>query len=297
MALLFCTLVFPSCSSKSSHSPNQSDGYHRTPSRNDGISTDEKGEDITNENTIGDIGTRKLIKEANISIETKEYDEFISNLEKEIKIFGGYIQKSEISGSGDYRNRYAEIVVRIPADRLDGFTNQVSALGNILSKTENVQDVTMDYVDIESRIKALKTQQESLLELMKKSGSLSDILAIQKELTEVQYQLESYESKLRTYDNLIAYGTVTMHIYEVQRETPTSNLSMWEEIGINLSENLNQIGSTARSMFIWFVSSSPYILILVIVALIIFLIIRFSMKASAKKGRSKINSPPDNHQK
>ena len=82
MALLFCTLVFPSCSSKSSHSPNQSDGYHRTPSRNDGISTDEKGEDITNENTIGDIGTRKLIKEANISIETKEYDEFISNLEK-----------------------------------------------------------------------------------------------------------------------------------------------------------------------------------------------------------------------
>jgi len=139
MALLFCTLVFPSCSSKSSHSPNQSDGYHRTPSRNDGISTDEKGEDITNENTIGDIGTRKLIKEANISIETKEYDEFISNLEKEIKNSGGYIQKSEVSGNSNYNRRYAEIVVRIPADRLDSFTNLVSTLGNILSKTDNMQ--------------------------------------------------------------------------------------------------------------------------------------------------------------
>lgn len=259
----------------------------------------EVADDVTatgekSENQIKDIKTRKLIKDSELEIETKEFDKFISNLEKEINRLGGYIQKSDISGSTDYgANRYALIVARIPADKLDDFTNQVSTLAAVKSKKESVRDVTMDYVDIESRIRALKAEEESLLALLKKAERLDDILSIQKALTDVRYQLESYESKIRTYDDLIEYSTVTMEIQEVERETPTKNIGLWQEIGGNLSENIEAIGKAARSFFIWFVSSLPYFVIIAAIAVIILLIVRLSIRCSKKRRIAVIKTMTD----
>lgn len=254
-------------------------GYYINEVADDVTATEEKSE-----NQIKDIKTRKLIKDSELEIETKEFDKFISNLEKEINRLGGYIQKSDVSGSTDYgANRYALIVARIPADKLDDFTNQVSTLAAVKSKKESVRDVTMDYVDIESRIRALKAEEESLLALLKKAERLDDILSIQKALTDVRYQLESYESKIRTYDDLIEYSTVTMEIQEVERETPTKNIGLWQEIGGNLSENIQAIGKAARSFFIWFVSSLPYFVIIAAIAVIILLIICLSIRRRKKE--------------
>jgi division protein CdvB (Snf7/Vps24/ESCRT-III family) len=286
--LIFC-LAATACS-KSSVGKSED---VRTDDSN-GYSTDltNRGEIVEiSENSSKDLETRKLIKDVDLTIETKEYDRFITNLENEINSYGGYIQKSDVRGnSSDYdSNRYANIVARIPADKLDNFTKQVSSLGSVRSKVESTQDVTMDYVDIESHIKALKTEKESLLALLKKANNLNDILTIQKTLTDVQYQLEAYESKIRTYDNLIAYSTVTMQIYEVERETPTKNLGMWQEIKNNLSENISQIGKAARSIFIWFVSSSPYLIIIAVIVVVILLIINLSNKRARKISSSIIN--------
>jgi hypothetical protein len=154
----------------------------------------------------------------------------------------------------------------------------------------------MDYVDIESHIKALKTEQESLLKLLEKADNLDNILTIQNHLTDVRYELESYETKRRTYDDLISYSTVTMEIHEVERETPTEKLTMWQEIGNNLSNNLSQIGEGARGLFVWFVSASPYLLILAAIALIVLLIIRTSIKKSRRNSLPPAIPPSDyNH--
>ena len=98
---------------------------------------------------------------------------------------------------------------------------------------------------------------------------------IQSRVTEVTAQLESYQSRLRTYDSLIAYSTVTLNIYEVERVQIVEELTVWEEIGQTLSNNLEDIGDGFVGFFVWFVGALPYLLLFAIpVCVVLFIIIR-----------------------
>ena len=95
------------------------------------------------------------------------------------------------------------MTARIPAKRLDEFVQRVGEQSNITNKEERVEDVTLQYVDLESRKKALATEQDRLLELLEKAESVEDIISIEARLSDVRYELESMESQLRTLNNQI----------------------------------------------------------------------------------------------
>ena len=64
----------------------------------------------------------------------------------------------------------------------------VSEIGNVTQKNESVEDVTLQYVDVESRKKALETEQERLMELLSSAENMEDLLAIESKLSEVRYE-------------------------------------------------------------------------------------------------------------
>ena len=68
------------------------------------------------------------------------------------------------------------------------------------------------YVDMQSHVKALRTEQNTLLELIEKADKLKDIIALQSQLTQVRYEIESYESQLRMYDNRVNYSTLNLTV-------------------------------------------------------------------------------------
>ena len=111
----------------------------------------------------------------------------------------------------------------------------------------------MDYVDAQSRLKALRTEQEALLALLEKATSLSDILTLQEKLTGVRGDIESYETKLRTMETLVAYSTVTLRLSEVEKETVVEPVGIWQEIGARFSDSLSGVGRGLRAVFVWFV--------------------------------------------
>ena len=129
---------------------------------------------------------RKLIKTVELELETRTYDAFMDSLNAGLAAAGGYVQQSDIRGGAGSAGRYGTIVLRVPADKLNGFLEALAPHGTVLARTENVQDVTMDYVDVQSRLKALRTEQEALLALLEKATSLSDILTLQEKLTGVR---------------------------------------------------------------------------------------------------------------
>ncbi len=235
-----------------------------------------------------DLSNRKLIKNLHMSMQTKTFDEFLSNLKIAINKYEGYIENSEIGGNSYYSsgNRYATYVIKIPEKSLEEFKSLISDLGKVVTSSENIQDVTLDYVDTESHIKALKTEQESLLELMKKAENLTDIIALQNRLTEVRYELESYESRLKTYDNLISYSTINLNITEVERVSDNESGSVWEEIKNNLSDSLYNIKSFFRNFFVSFVSSLPYLLVVALVVYLIFVLSRIIIRKYNNKKSS-----------
>ncbi len=225
-------------------------------------------------------GERKRIRTFNLEVETLEYDTFLTALAQEVSRCGGYIESSNISGNS-YNfssNRYANFICRIPSQNVDSFIGTVDGLGNITYKTENETDVTLNYVDTEARISSLKTEYDRLLELLSEAENVDTLIMLESRLTEVRYELESYESQLRTYDNLIDYSTVTIGVSEVKRATAMEAKTVWEQIGSEFSDNVYDIWQDLQNIFVWFVSSIPYFLIWGVIVLIIVLIVKRILK-------------------
>ena len=104
---------------------------------------------------------RKLIKEVDMSIETKHFDDFISNLETEVVRVGGYLENASVGGTSYYSNgssRSAWFTARIPVESLETFIEQMGENGNVTNISRNVRDVTLEYVDVEGRIASLEAQ-------------------------------------------------------------------------------------------------------------------------------------------
>lgn len=223
---------------------------------------------------------RKLIKTVNMTVETEDYDELLNTLNKKIVELGGYTEY--FSTQGNSSNRYGSMTIRIPKENLDTFLEMVEGVSNITYRQENVEDVTLDYVDVESRKKMLETEQQRLLELLETADSLDDILTIESRLTEVQYELDSKESQLRTYDNQIDYSTVYLDVDEVVRYTPQEQKGTWERISTGFKENLYSVGNGIKNFFIQFIIHIPSIVVFLAMVGILALIVRFIIHMEQK---------------
>lgn len=225
-----------------------------------------------------DLNERKIIKTANLEYESRTYDEFMANLEKTIAQSGGYISNQSARGGGEYAynsQRYANLTVRIPASNYDGFMEQAAALGSLTYKSESSEDVTMNYVDTESHIRALETEYDALLAILEKAEKLDDVIRLQSRITEVNYQLDSYKAQLRKYDDLIAYCTVHISVNEVYREVKNvEKLTFGQRIAAELQNTFYNISDDAQDFTVDFIAALPYLLIWAVIITLAVLILR-----------------------
>ena len=248
----------------------------------------EKGENSAESSSV--TTNRKIIERISLRVETKEFDSLLSKLEEELTKVGGYIESSSISGNS-YRyegNRYASLTVRVPSDKSVGFTTFLSENSTVTNKEVNTEDVTLSYVDMESRVSAFETEKSALEGLLAKAETVEDIIIIQERLTDVIYEIESYQSKLRTYDNLIEYTTISVHINEVERVTVVEEQSIWQEIATNLKENFEDVGHDLVRAFVFVISNLPYFMVWAVIIIIVI----FVAKKFLKKPKNPIRTKP-----
>ena len=127
---------------------------------------------------------------------------------------------------------------------------------------------------MESRVSALETEKAALEKLLADAEKLEDIITIQDRLTDVIYEIESYKSQLRTYDNLIDYTTIGIYVREVERVTIVEEQTVWEEIKTNLGDNIGDIGRGCVDVFVFVISNIPYILILGGIAAVVLVVVK-----------------------
>lgn len=242
---------------------------------------------------------RKLIKTVNLSIETLEFDNSCALISNYASTLGGYIESSNVrnnsnywyGGSTSYRNnRYAEYTVRIPSAKLDTFIDSIGNVGSVTNESLTTEDITLSYLDIESRVKALDIQQERLFALLEKAESIEEIIALEDRISQVTYELEAKQSILKNYDNLVTFSTVYLYLSEVERVTVKAPETVGERISAGFSDTMYNIGEGFKNFAVWFVVNLPYIIIwAVIIALIVFVLVLIIKKCrkSGNKRRAK----------
>jgi len=238
-----------------------------------------------------ELSDRKLITTMDIRAETEDMDVLLYNVESMVQELGGYMENTQIWNGSAYSyggNRTAYLTIRIPAQHLSAFVNRMAEKSNIVSQSKSIEDVTLSYVDLESRKLALETEQKRLLELLEMAETMEDILAIEDKLGEVRYELESMESQLRTYDNKINYSTVYLDISEVERLTPVEEETTWDKISNGFAESLYNVGMGLKDFFVGLIISIPYLVLwAVIIGVIVFIVFKVR-KRRAKKQKQKL---------
>lgn len=239
---------------------------------------------------------RKLIRNVSLNVETETFEDLMQTVEKKTESLGGYVESSNTyNGSHYYGNstRNANLTLRIPAEHLDEFLSAVAENSNVISRDENVTDVTLQYVDMKSHKEALLTEQERLLELLEQAESVEDIITIESRLSDVRYQIESMESQLRTMDNQVSYSTVYLYIDEVAKLTPVKEQTTLEKIKTGFAESLYNVGNGIKDFVIGLIIRIPY---LVIWAVVIFLIV-LTVKRLIKSGKKRKVKKQEKQQK
>ena len=211
------------------------------------------------ESDIRPDSARKLIRRVSLELETKEFERFLSILDGRIREMGGYVQTSSVRGSGMYR--YASVTARIPTERLDEFCSGIGENANVVRRTETTEDVTLEYVDTESRLKALQSEYDTLLTILEKCTDLKDVISVQSRITEVLYQIESYKSRLNSLSNLVSYSTVSLSVSEVERETVVEKQTVLQRMGDGLSRTFADLRRDGENLLVEVTVNLPYILI------------------------------------
>ena len=223
--------------------------------------------------------TRKIITTVNESVETEHYDEFIEGLKTAVTEAGGYFVSSRYYGNGtdDYGTRTASFEIRIPAERLSDFTGKVGTLGTVTHHDETANDVTMSYLDVESRISVLEAEETALKAMLAGAKTTSEMLAIRESLSAVQGDLASLRAQKNNYDTLVAYSTVHLSVDEVAVERPADE-GFFDEVGAAFMSSLSAIGSIFRGLGIIFLGGSPFWILLAAIGAAIFLIVRLATR-------------------
>lgn len=220
------------------------------------------------------VDSRKLIKEISLSVETKDYDNYIAGIRDTVASSGGYIESSNESNYSELRGFTATI--RIPVGKTDSFTKFASNNVTVIEKSESVDDVTEKYVDIEARIKVYKAEEESLIEIMKQADNITDLLSVKEQLAEVRAQIESYTAQLKSLENKTAYSTITLNVDEVEREVESEGY--WSKVWNNIIEGFKNVGKFITSLFAFILSTIPYFILIAVIGIIVLCIIRFFKK-------------------
>lgn len=231
---------------------------------------------------------RKLIKTYSMSVETENFDSLIPAIEARVSEMGGYIEQLNTYYGEKYSgntNRNSSLTIRIPKGKEDAFISYVGNSSNITRQSLDVSDVTLSYVDVETRKNSYVAERDRLLELLESAESIDDIITIEARLSEVRYYLESMESQLRTMDNLIDYSTIYLSVYEVKQYTEPEPETYGQRIARSFKNGIENFTDGLKEFSIWFVGALPTLLFFGIIIYIV-VIVRKKIKAAklAKSG-------------
>ena len=175
-------------------------------------------------------------------------------------------------------------------------------LCNVVSRSTDVADVTESYADTEARLKTLRLQEERLLEILSKATELSDVLELESRLSDVRYQIESYEATLRNYDSRVSYSTLYITLQEVVEYSIINDppQTLGQRLSDGFADSMRLVKNSAENALVWLVTYLPLVLLwAVILAVVVWLVLRLVRRAQkagklpkvSRKGKPQAEAP------
>ena len=183
----------------------------------DSVSSPEMPESSMSSSSVSNsaLQNAKIIYTADMTLETREFEQAGSALTALVNSVGGYFESRELNQGGTYRSVYC--VFRVPASRFNEFLEQAGEVAHMTYRNEYSRNVSEAYYDLEARLTTQRTKLQRLQELLAKADNMADIITIESAISDPELQIEYLTGSLRSYDSLIDYSTINLSLCEVYR--------------------------------------------------------------------------------
>src|SRR5438094_4750706 len=176
------------------------------------------------ETSASGLANRKLIRNATVELEIVSFDNAVQKLTAFANEERGYVATtdSEKQANGKLRG---QVVVKVLPENLDLFLQKIRSLGELKKQTLGTEDVTKAYFDTDARLKNAHVMEQRLIDMLKtKTGKVSDLLQVEKELGRVREEIEKMQGELKYWDSQVQFATVTISLAEKDMEEPAAFL-------------------------------------------------------------------------
>lgn len=212
---------------------------------------------------------RLVIKTANMAIQVASVRETEAAIRARAAELGGYIVQSESHGIDE--DLSMNIVFRVPVNRFEDALSGLQGMAKkVLSSTVGGEDVTEEYVDLESRRKTLEATRDRLLDLLTKAATVEDTIKLNESITEYQTQLDQIAGRVKYLSQSAAMSTITVGVTPVPALSPITPAEGWQPLNIarDSLRGLLEFGQGLATLGIVLLVWSPVWLVLGLVVVV-----------------------------
>ena len=206
---------------------------------------------------------RKIIKEANLKVTTKELSSIAKKVKDIIKAYDGYLANSNQWQSD---RKYYRFTLKVPQKNFQTAVNELEKLGEVNNKRISSRDITREYIDLQSRLKSYQVQEERYLELLEQAKNVEDMLKIEKELNRVRRKIEQIQGQLNYYNNKNSCSTINATFTEPK---PVINNNSWGILD-SLKQSIQEFVNSINAIIVISGALIPWLVLALLLAFIIY---------------------------
>ncbi|MCY9658377.1 DUF4349 domain-containing protein [Paenibacillus chondroitinus] len=247
---------------------------------------------------------RKLIYRANLVMPVEDYGKAQAALRDLVTLSGAYIlQFSENANTGERGGTYT---IKVAANGFVSLLDSLEKISPSLQRNVQGQDVTEEYVDLSSRLKAKQLVETRLLGFMEKASKTDDLLAFSNELSKVQEAIEQIKGRMRYLDQNVAYSTIEIRMYQQTDKKPflsdPGQLSLNDRIQKAWNSSLNVLVAVLQGILVFLAAAFPILVIALLIGIPIWVYRRkrnkqlAAMRNQLKEQNASLNSLEDEKQ-
>jgi hypothetical protein len=223
--------------------------------------------DAASRSAAGESGAsdidRKIVKNGYMTLEVNDITAAITGVTAIARDLNGYVVSSNKQGDKDIT--YGQISIRVPSDSFDEAFDKLRKLAvNVPNESTNSQDVTEQYTDLQAQLRNLEATEAQYLEILKKAEKVEDILAVQRELSNVRGQIEQIKGRIQYLERTSDMALIDVNL---QKTKPIGGTA-WSALETlkSAARGLVTFGKVLADILIWVAIFSPiWIIILVVV--------------------------------
>jgi len=166
---------------------------------------------------------RMIIRNASLDVDVRDIDAAVGNASTIIAVNNGFIESRSDRNSG----KRTRLNIRVPSENLDTTIAELETLGSVTSRGINSRDVTAEYVDIGARLQSLVALRDRMKALLDKAETINEILAIEREFTRVQSEIDSIEARMKRLEGQVTLSTIDLTLDRKPVLGPVGFVGKW----------------------------------------------------------------------